>query len=232
MFAGSIPVSRSTNSNSLRSGTTPPSPHGGSTGNIASRSAAGYIVISKDSQTVDWTACERSRDRASEWTPVLARAVLFPCDSMSRFQFETTSHGSIRVNTVPERSPVCRDFTLRDPRCLSTISRLIHNPSPVPLLPFVVKKGSKIWEIVSGEIPEPVSAIVTMTLLSPVSQFVPSRLRMASRRSLPDIASIAFPIRLLSTCRISPSRHVTGRHARSRRSYVHPGVRDPALIKR
>ena len=32
----------------------------GSTGNIASRSAAGYIVISKDSQTVDRTACERS----------------------------------------------------------------------------------------------------------------------------------------------------------------------------
>jgi hypothetical protein len=67
-----------------------------------------------------------------------------------------SSHGKKTVNTVPKQCPACRDFTLSDPRCRSMISRLIHSPKPVPLLPFVVKKGSNMWDIVSTEIPEPV----------------------------------------------------------------------------
>jgi hypothetical protein len=91
----------------------------------------------------------------------------------------------------------------------SIISRLIHSPKPVPLLPFVVKKGSKMWERVEGVIPEPVSAIVRMIPFPPVAHSVPSLLRMNRWPPFGIMASIAFPTRLLSTCRISTSRHVT-----------------------
>src|SRR5205807_385184 len=35
----------------------------------------------------------------------------------------------------------------------------IHNPNPVPFSPFVVTKGSKIVRIISGGIPDPLSAM-------------------------------------------------------------------------
>ena len=71
---------------------------------------------------------------------------------------------------------------------------------------------------ISGDIPEPVSATVRVTPLLPVRQSVLSRLRMKRRRSFSATASIALLIRLLITCRISPSKQVTGFNARSLRS--------------
>jgi hypothetical protein len=118
-------------------------------------------------------------------------------------------HGRKSSKTVPETTTDWRDLTFRTPWCRSIISRLIHSPKPVPLLPFVVKKGSKMWERVEGVIPEPVSAIVRMIPFPPVAHSVPSLLRMNRWPPFGIMASIAFPTRLLSTCRISPSRHVT-----------------------
>ena len=77
------------------------------------------------------------------------------------------------------------------------IPRLIHSPKPVPLSPLVVKKGSKMCEIVSVDIPAPVSAMVRVTPGRPVFQSVLLRLRMRRRRWMSDMASMAFEIKLL-----------------------------------
>ena len=95
------------------------------------------------------------------------------------------------------------------------ISWLIHNPSPVPLIPLVVKKGSNAEASVAPDIPDPVSATVMDRPRRPVVQSVPSRPRSRSRPPR-GIASSAFPSRLLSTCRISPSKHSTATCARLR----------------
>ncbi len=46
------------------------------------------------------------------------------------------------------------------PPCLLTISELIHSPRPVPVSPFVLTNGSKSVFLISGSIPDPVSAMV------------------------------------------------------------------------
>ena len=43
------------------------------------------------------------------------------------------------------------------PRCSSTIRLVTVSPSPVPLIPLVVWKGSKIWACLSRGIPGPLS---------------------------------------------------------------------------
>ena len=47
------------------------------------------------------------------------------------------------------------------PPCLTTISCVIHRPSPLPSSCLVVKKGSKILGSDSCEMPEPLSTRVT-----------------------------------------------------------------------
>src|SRR6476646_2498354 len=77
----------------------------------------------------------------------------------------------------------------------------IQRPSPVPRSPLVVTNGSKIVRIISGGMPEPVSAIKMLT--QPFRSSYPGiwRLRM---RSLPPLgmASRALMTRLESTWRI------------------------------
>lgn len=81
---------------------------------------------------------------------------------------------------------------------------MIHMPSPVPLMPLVVKKGSKIRDWFSGEMPVPVSPIVILT--PALWRVVQSREDRSRALSLPPLgmASREFPMMLVSDWRISP----------------------------
>src|SRR6478735_6544552 len=77
----------------------------------------------------------------------------------------------------------------------------IHSPSPVPLSPLVVTNGSKMERIISGGIPEPVSAI--MMRIQPWRSSCPGMWRVRMRNLPPlGMASLALITRLERTWRI------------------------------
>ena len=59
------------------------------------------------------------------------------------------------MTKVDPRSLVC---TLTSPRCSSITCLVMYRPRPVPRSPFVVKKGSKIFEMFAEAMPLPMSA--------------------------------------------------------------------------
>lgn len=76
-------------------------------------------------------------------------------------------------NTVPDLPGKTLVFILMWPPYLRIMSLLTHSPRPVPFSGFVVKNASNIRDRLSGEIPLPLSAIVTlMPFSSPFSQFL------------------------------------------------------------
>src|SRR5579885_624959 len=71
------------------------------------------------------------------------------------------SIGNKILNLVPTPGSLSQ---LISPPCSLMMLRHTERPSPVPSpTGFVVKNGSKIFSIFSGEIPQPVSATVTWT---------------------------------------------------------------------
>src|SRR5579884_125193 len=71
------------------------------------------------------------------------------------------SIGNKILNLVPTPGLLSQ---LISPPCSLMMLRHTERPSPVPSpTGFVVKNGSKIFSIFSGEIPQPVSATVTWT---------------------------------------------------------------------
>jgi len=76
---------------------------------------------------------------------------------------KAVSNGRKTLNAVPLH-PLRSVLRKRiEPPYFWIMPRQTHNPSPVPLSPFVVKKGSKIRCRFSDEIPDPVSAITVRT---------------------------------------------------------------------
>jgi hypothetical protein len=92
-----------------------------------------------------------------------------------------------------------------EPPFFLTSSSVIHNPNPVPPMPFVEKRGSKIRFKVSASIPEPLSATLILAAFWPDGCKLTSRQRRI-RRPPQRITSKAFAIRLNSTWRSSPSK--------------------------
>ena len=71
------------------------------------------------------------------------------------------SAGRKTRNVVPTSNSLA---TSMNPPCVLTIPNAVESPNPVPLpISLVVKKGSKILLMISGEMPCPVSATVTTT---------------------------------------------------------------------
>ena len=91
-----------------------------------------------------------TKSRSSS-TPLLKHT---PAQAVGRHSSLSVSpHGRKSVNTLPGRRADAEERTFSTPPCRFTISSLIHNPSPVPLISFVVKNGSNILDCVSGDIP-------------------------------------------------------------------------------
>ena len=124
-------------------------------------------------------------------------------DQEPRIVFCPMSTGRNIENTVPRWENSSELRTLRLPPCFLTRSSEIQRPSPDPVTPFVVKKGSKIFSATALLIPLPVSATVTLTPGFPSSR--PRLGRIFSRKVPPRReASMALPTRFASTCLISP----------------------------
>src|ERR1700760_3271579 len=117
-------------------------------------------------------------------------------------------HGSKIENVVPRRRPSFVDRTLIDPRFCSTSCLHTQSPRPVPTVPLVVKKGSKILFVVASAMPLPESATVIRTRRVPSIGSIESEARNVI---LPFwlIASRLFASRFASTCRSSPAIPIT-----------------------
>jgi hypothetical protein len=63
-----------------------------------------------------------------------------------------------------------------DPPFLRTVSFTSHKPRPVPVSDLVVKNGSHIFSLCSGDMPGPESAIETSTQVVAVRQSRLSRI--------------------------------------------------------
>lgn len=83
----------------------------------------------------------------------------YSCSYLRRSGVKLASAAGIKTEKhVPERFGWRLLQKRIEPPTRSTMPLHSHNPSPVPLSPFVVKKGSKSRAWFSGSIPLPVSA--------------------------------------------------------------------------
>jgi hypothetical protein len=81
------------------------------------------------------------------------------------------------INSV--NAPGSVSTSILPPCCLTMMSWVIERPSPVPSpAGLVVKKGSKIFSLTSGEMPTPLSRIRISTVLP---RFLVAALRTGSK---------------------------------------------------
>jgi hypothetical protein len=113
------------------------------------------------------------------------------------------SRGSTTENVVPLRAPSRFDRTRMEPPFLSTSCLHTHRPRPVPTIPFVVKKGSKISFIVAAPMPCPESATVIRTRRLPSLGSTEAEARRTTLLSRATACRL-FRSRFAKTCRSSP----------------------------
>ena len=91
--------------------------------------------------------------------------------------------------------------TVSEPPCFSTNCLVTHSPSPVPILPLVVKNGSKIFGSTDFDIPLPLSAMLIRTPRCPLQRHCEVRTFIVPPSAT---ASRLFAIKLEKTCLNSP----------------------------